>query len=202
MSEIVEIYESQETLSFKQRWNSYLAVFAALVAVLAGLTMRDNALTASLTYEDLEAGVRAQLPASWLLETEGPDYIFRAQDPAALPFKTLLQVSVLPVGPDATPANVLYLLEISRPNTFANYHVLSRENVTLRDGSEAIRMTYTYVQDERNPFLESLPVVVEGVDVVVLRRSQAVIVTYRDEQSSFDDNLYRFENLLQTLEIF
>ena len=44
--------------------------------------------------------------------------------------------------------------------------------------------------------------IVEGVDVVVLRRGQAVIITYREESSAFEQNLYRFENLLQTVEIF
>jgi hypothetical protein len=63
-------------------------------------------------------------------------------------------------------------------------------------------MTYAYTQDERNPFLESLPLVVQGVDVIVLRGSQAVVITYREERSAFENHLYRFDNLLRTLEIF
>ena len=202
MSQIIEINEGSLELTFKQRWNDYLAIAVAILALVIGITQRDSALSATQTYENLEAGVRARVPFGWLLETNGTDYIFRATDPNALPFKTLLQASTLTVGPDASPANVLYLLEIERPNQFANYRVISRENVTLRDGSDAIRLTYAYVQDERNPFLESLPIVVEGVDVVVLRQSQAVIVTYREEQSSFNQNLYRFDDLLQSLEVF
>jgi hypothetical protein len=63
-------------------------------------------------------------------------------------------------------------------------------------------MEYVYTQDERNPFQATVSLVVQGVDVVVLRRGQAVVITYREERSAFDDNLYRFENLLQTVEIF
>jgi hypothetical protein len=191
-----------QPLTFTQRWNSYLALVAAVVVLFLGLTLRGGALNVTQEFEDLEAGIRAQIPANWLLDAESDDYVFRAEDPDALPFKTMLQVSVLPVGDDATPRNVLDLLDIQRANRFSAYRVISRTEETLRDGSPAIRMEYAYTQDERNPFLETLPIVVEGVDVVVLRRSQAVVITFREERSQFEDNLYLFENLLQTLEIF
>ncbi|MBN1202375.1 MAG: hypothetical protein JXJ20_11010 [Anaerolineae bacterium] len=189
-------------LTFTQRWNSYLAVATVLLMLAFGLTLRNNALNATQTFEDLEAGVRAQLPRGWLLDAESADYVFRAENPDALPFKTLLQVSVLPIGSDATPRNVLDILDIQRATRFSAYRVISRTEETLRDGSDAIRMTYAYTQEERNPFLESVPVVVQGVDVVVLRRSQAVVITYREERSAFENNLYYFENLLQSVEIF
>lgn len=201
MTEIVEITDRSE-LTFNQRWNSYLALILAGVVVFLGITFRNGAINASQTFEDLEAGVRAQVPSGWLLDTAGDDYVFRIQDPDAFPFKTTLQVSVLTVGPDATPGKVLDLLDMQRAPRFSAYRIISRTEETLRDGSPAVRMTYAYTQDERNPALESLPIVVKGVDVVVLRRGQAVIITYREEQSVFDDNLYRFENLLQTVEIF
>lgn len=194
-------YEA-ESLTFIQRWNSYLALVAAALALFLGLRLRSGALNATQTFEDLEAGIRAQIPASWLIDTESEDYVFRAEDPEALPFKTLLQVSALVVGEDATPRNVLDLLDVQRANQLSAYRVISRTEETLRDGSPAIRMKYAYTQDELNPFLESLPIVVEGVDVVVLRRSQAVVITYREEREQFEDNLFFFENLLQTVEIF
>lgn len=199
-----EIYlrDADSDLTFTQRWNTYLALALAAVVLFIGITFRDNTLNATQTIEDLEAGVRAQIPSGWLLNTQSDEYVFRAEDPNALPFKTMLQVSVLPIGPDATPRNVLDVLDFERPLSLSGYRRVSTTEETLRDGSPAIRMIYAYTQDERNPFLESVPITVQGVDVVVLRRSQAVVITYREERSVFDDNLYRFENLLQTLEIF
>jgi hypothetical protein len=196
-----EIFERSD-LSFTQRWNSYLALVVAVAALVGGLTLRNNTLSRTQTFEDLEAGVRAQIPAGWLVDAASDEYVFRAQDPAALPFKTLLQVSVIPVGPDAVPDNILDTLNITRPLRLSAYKIINRTDITLRDGSPAKRMTYAYTQDERNPFLETLPTVVEGVDVVVLRGSQAIVITYREESAQFDDNLYRFEDLLRTLEIF
>ena len=202
MNRSVFYTEERPALTFHQRWNGYLSIALAAIVLALGVTMRDSVLNATITVEDLEAGVRAQIPQGWLLDRSSSDYVFRAIDPDALPFKTLLQVSVLPVGPDATPANVLHQIEIDRPQRFPAYRVISRRNITLRDGSPAIRLTYAYVESERNPALEALPIVVEGVDVVVLRRTQAVIVSYREERANFENNLYRFENLLNTLEIF
>jgi hypothetical protein len=188
-------------LSFTQRWNSYLAIVLALMMLFLGLALRNSALSATQTFEDLEAGVRAQVPDGWLLDAESDEYVFRVQDPDALPFKTTLQVSVLTVGPDATPNLVLDMLFLERAPRFSNYGEISRSDETLR-GDPAKRMVYAFVQYERNPFQATVPIVVQGVDVVVLRRGQAVIITYREESASFEKNVYRFENLLQTVEIF
>lgn len=188
-------------LTFSQRWNSLLVIVMAGVMAFIGITLRNNALTATETFEDLEAGVRAEIPVGWLLDSNTDDYVFRAIDPDALPYKTLLQVSILPIGPDATPNSVLDLLALQRASRFANYVELARRDEILGD-DEAKRLTYAYTDFERNPFQQSLPIVVEGVDVVILRRAQAIVITYREEQSTFVDNLYRFEQLLQTVEIF
>lgn len=188
-------------LNFNQRWNTYLALVFAVLGIALGLSMKNNALSATQQFEDLEAGVRAQVPANWLVSTASDEYVFRAQDPNALPFKTILQVSVLTVGADATPNTVLDLLHMRRAPRFSTYREIERAEVTLR-GDPAMRMVYAYTEDERNPFLASVPIVVEGVDVVVLRRGQAVIISFREERAKFADNLYRFEDLLSTVEIF
>jgi len=196
------IRDEPPALTFRQRWNTYLALLSLVGALFVGLTMRNNALNATVTFEDLESGIRAQVPQGWLLDSNSPEYVFRAEDPNAMPFKTLLQVSVLPVGPDATARNVVDQLNMERPQRFASYKRVAQGEQRLRDGTTAIRMTYSYAQSEQNPFLESPPIAVEGVDVVILRGAQAVIVTYREERSAFEDNLYRFEALLRSLEIF
>jgi hypothetical protein len=200
MTEIVEIYEPTE-LNFNQRWNTYLALVLAVGMLFIGITMRNGALSATQPFEDLEAGVRAQLPAGWLLTAQSGDVVFSAKDPDALPFKTTLEVSVLTVGPDTLPNTVLDILKLTRAPRLSNYRELSRTPTTLRD-DDAMRMTYAYTQDERDPFQATVPLVVQGVDVVVLRRGQAVIISYREERTAFDSNLYRFEDLLQTVEIF
>jgi len=98
MSEIMDT-SGQIPLTFNQRWNSTLAIVLAAAVLMVGLTLRANALNTTQTFEDLETGVRARVPAGWLLDMQSTEYVFRAQDPAARPFKTMLQVSVLPWDP-------------------------------------------------------------------------------------------------------
>lgn len=188
-------------LNRNQRWNSFLAIGMVFVMLFFGLSLRAGNLNATQQFEDLEAGVRAQIPVGWLLDNNSSEYIFRVQDPDALPFKTLMQVSVMTVGPDATPNTILDILNIQRAPRLSNYQELSRTDMFLRD-DEAKRMTYAYTEFERNPFQSSVPLVIQGIDVVVLRPGEAVIITYREERTVFEDNRYRFENLLATVEIF
>jgi hypothetical protein len=197
MTEFIE----RRPLNFNQRWNSYLAIGMAFVMLFFGLSIRASNLNATQEFEDLEAGIRAQIPVGWLLDNDSPDYVFRVQDPDALPFKTLLQVSVMTVGPDATPNTILDILNIQRAPRLSNYQEISRTDTFLRDDA-AKRMTYAYTEFERNPFQSSVPLVIQGVDVVVLRPGEAVIITYREERTAFETNRYRFENLLATVEIF
>ncbi len=192
---------SSQELTFSQRWNSLLVIVLAAAMIFVGLTRRQNALSATVVFEDLESGVRAQVPVGWLVDNDSPDYVFRAIDPDALPYKTQLEVDVIPVGPDMTPNLVLNLLNLQRSPRVAAYRELSRVATTLRD-DPATRMTYTYTEFERNPFLQSEPLTVKAVDVVVLQRGQAVILTFREASTDFDAHLYRFEQFLQTVEIF
>lgn len=188
-------------LTFNQRWNSLLVIILAGAMFVFGLTMRSSALNATIVFEDLESGIRAQVPAGWLIDSESPDYVFRAIDPDALPYKTQLEVAIIAVGQDMTPNLVLNLLTQQRSPNVAAYREISRTTTTLRDDT-ATRMTYTYTDFERNPFLQSEGMTVKAVDVVVLQRGQAVILTYREASTDFDANLYRFEQFLQTVEIF
>jgi hypothetical protein len=61
-------------------------------------------------------------------------------------------------------------------------------------------MLYAYAASEANPILQSIPIVVRAIDVVVLRSSQAVIITYRADAESFERNRHYFEAFLRALE--
>lgn len=177
---------------------SILAIVTALGMMALGMLFRNNNLNAVVEYNDDQNGIRALLPANWLLTTNNPEFIFRAEDPKARPFKTQILVSVQAVGPDATPRNVADLLSIQRQRLTA-YGEFSRTEIKLGE-DDAFQIDYTYTETETNPFLEALPIVVRGVDVVVLRGNQAVIFTFRDASFTFDANYYHFERFLASVE--
>jgi hypothetical protein len=60
-------------------------------------------------------------------------------------------------------------------------------------------MEFVFVETDPNPFIERLPVVVRGLDRVVLDGNRAVIVTYMAEEASFSENFLAFERFVASL---
>ena len=182
-----------------QRWAQVLLLLTAGGLLLLGFFVKDQVLTGTEPFRDLAAGILARYPSGWLLDHEG-NYVFRVQDPKAPAFRTALQVAVEPIGQDAAPRNILDNLTLQRAQTLAAYHVLSTVDYALPEGDSATRMEYVYVQTEANPFLQGVPAVVRGVDIVTVKRGQAIVVTFRVEADRFDDEIWRLDQFLATLE--
>jgi hypothetical protein len=195
----LELDERQRGLTRSQTLNSVFVAAAAVGMMFLGLLSRNSALSATILFEDEESGIRASIPAGWLINQEDASVILTAQDPGATPFKTFLSIRLLPVGEEATPRNVVDTLTLQRSSTLSTYRVLSLDPFVLGE-DEALEMNYAYVQADRNPFLNTVPLVVQGRDVVVIRGGQAVVITYREERSRFEANAYLFDNFLATLE--
>lgn len=181
------------------RWAHLLVILTAVAGLTFGFFIKDQTLTRTATFRDLTAGVLAQYPAGWLLDQQG-DYLFRVRDPKSPAFQTTLQVAVTAIGEDAAARNILDSLTLERAQTLAAYQVLSTSDYVLPEGDTAIRLEYVYVQTEANPFLKSIPSVVRGVDVVTIKRGQAIIVTFRVEAGRFDEEVWRLDQFLATLE--
>jgi len=195
----IELDEAQIGLSRAQTLNSIFVVVAALLLMGLGLLMRNAAAVATLPFLDETSGIRAQIPAGWLITTDDPSFVVQAENPSAVPFKTLLRVSLVPVGAEATPRNVVDVLTLQRAGRLSTYRVLSIGQSTLGE-DEAIEMEYAYVRAEANPFLNTVPLVIQGRDVVVIRGTQAVVITYQEERSRFSQNEALFDAFLDTLQ--
>ena len=182
-----------------QRWAQALVLLTTVGLLILGFFLKDQILTSTEPFRDLAAGILARYPSGWLLDHEGA-YVFRVRDPKAPAFRTTFQVAVEPIGQDAAARNILDNLTLRRAQTLAAYHVLSTVDYALPEGDPATRMEYVFVQTEANPFLQSVPVVVRGVDIVTVKRGQAIVVTFRVEADRFDDEIWRLDQFLATLE--
>ncbi len=187
-------------LTRTQRWANGLVFLTALVTLAFGFLLKDQVISSTETRQFLAAGILAQYPSGWLLDTEGP-YVFRVQDPMSPAYRTAIQVAVESIGADAAARNILDNLTIERARLLASYETLRTTlDYTLPDGEEATRLDYVYAATEDNPFLESIPVVVHGVDIVTIKRGQAIIITFRVEADRFGEEVWRLERFLATLE--
>ena len=61
-------------------------------------------------------------------------------------------------------------------------------------------MSYVYVAADDNPFLQTHPNRRRGLDILTIRRGQAIIITFLSDAHTFDDNLPIFERFLDDLE--
>lgn len=186
-------------LTFRQRWSHYLAVIFSVVGVVIGLNLRDAALNATTLYVNSQAGISAAYPANWLIDESG-SYVFRVRDVARAGFNTTIQVATRPVSPVTSTRNVLDDLNLNRAQTLAAYEVLAEESFTLPDDVAATAMSYTFVETQDNPFLQGIPVVVQGLDILTLRGGQALIITFLADAADFDQLRPVFEQFISNLE--
>jgi hypothetical protein len=196
---LIEITGREEEYRRQYRLGNVLTIAVAVIALLYGLNMRAGIVNATTTYTDVQAGIEVAYPLNWLIDTDG-DYVFRVRDMTRIGYKTTMQIELRPVGPDMTARNVLDALTMTRAEQLSAYDTFPIEAYTLPDETEATAMRYTFVDTEANPFLESVPVVVSGLDILAVRGGQAIIITFRADARTFDDDLAIFNRMLANLE--
>jgi hypothetical protein len=188
-------------ITTRQRWSHYFAIALGVLALGFLLNFRSNALNATSVYENSSEGVVAYYPQDWLIDEDGGDqYIFRVRDMQAIGFKTTFQLSVRTVGRDVTPRAVFDTLAMQRAQTRTAYRLLSVEEYGGLGDVEASVANYLYVATDPNPFQESIPIVVRGIDVLTVNRDQAIIITMLSDADHFEENLELFERFLNRLE--
>jgi len=195
---VIEIGGEPGGITQRQRYSHYFVLVYAVIAFIIGINLRDATLYATVPYADTEVGIRAFYPQNWLLDTEG-DAVLRVRDMAQTGYKTTIQVTVLPVTINMRARNILDNLIITRSQTLSEFGVLSLETTTLRD-LPVTAMTYTFASGEINPFLESLPRIVQGYDILVIQGGQAVVITLLSDTENYAQTLPIFERFLDDLE--
>ena len=178
----------------RQRWSIAITYILLILGFALGVNQRDSTLNLASDYNNLEAGISAKYPARWLLEETG-SFIFRVRDMAHRGFNTVIEVSAAPVGSDTTERNILDQLTLQRAQVLIDYTVLSYDDYRLADDSPAISMSYSFVSRDTSPFLEGVSSIVYGLDILTIRRGQALIIAFRA-----DADIYRRE--LETLRWF
>ncbi len=184
----------------RQRWANLLVLLFGLGGLFFSLLLREQVLGATVAYSNLQAGINAAYPVNWLLEEGGSDHIFRIRDMSAPGFATTLQVAVQPVTDESAARNIFDALTLQRSRTLAAYTVTAEEPYVLPDGRETSSVSYSFVSTGSNPFLRSVPVIVEGLDVLIFDRDQALVITWRANTEVFERELPHLQRFLQSLD--
>jgi len=198
---IIEVTGGRVELTFRQRWSHYLALAFGVIGLLIGLNLRESFLSTTTVYTNLQAGITAEYPQNWLLEEgSGRDFIFRVRAISERGYNTTIQVAARPISADTTARNIFDVLTLERAQTLAAYNVIAEEPYTLPDGTIATSMIYTFVATDPNPFLQSIPIGVEGIDILLIERGQAIIVSFLSDAATFDKNAPVLNRFLRSLD--
>lgn len=198
---IEEITGLSDEFTRAQRWNHLLTVLVAAVMLLYGSNLRNNALSATISYSDPEAGIRTNYPSNWLRDDVG-DYVLRVRDTARAGFKTTIQVAIRPVGRLTSERNIRDQLIIERTSVLIGYQSYTTEAYVLPDESTGILTEYTFVDADVNPFSEAVLNPVRGTDIITIRGGQAIIITFQADSRTYTEDVANFERFLNSLELF
>lgn len=196
---VIEIFETDRASSFRQRWSHYLVLILGVVGFITGINLRDSAINATALYNNTQAGIRARYPDNWLLDESG-DYIFQVRNMAQSGFKTTIRIATQPVSASSSPRTVFDALTLNRAQVLASYNVLEENPFTLPNEVQATAMLYTYVATDPNPFLQGIPTVVLGLDILTIQRGQAIIITFRADANTYEAEFPIFNQFLSDLE--
>ncbi len=180
------------------RFGEVLVIALFIVFFGLGLMIQQRASSRLWSYSSREAGIDATYPAGWLYDEQG-DYVVRFSDPKKRPFKTQLVISVVPAGGQTSIRTVLDGQTVQRSSDLAAYRVLEVGESTGIFG-DAVTMDFAYVDADPNPFVQRLPVVVLGRDILFRDGDRVVILTYMSQADSFDEDLPTFERFLSSIQ--
>lgn len=181
------------------RFAHVMSIGIIIITGLYGLNIRQGILYATQNYNNIQVGISLDYPAQWLLDNDG-NYVLRIRDMQRIGYKTTIQISLSPGGSNVTARNILDGLNISRPLALSTYDVQFIEPYTLPNGTEGTIMRYTFVDTETNKFLQTVPVVVIGQDILIRRGDQALIISFHADANTFDQDIELFNRMLSSLE--
>jgi hypothetical protein len=192
-----EAARSTMVLSRNDRFSELIVVLLVAFSVAVGLLLRQQTSGQLWTYQSTEAGVEVEYPAGWLVDESG-SYLARIRDPKARPFKTQYQITIIPAGGQTSIRNVLDGLTLQRSINLSAYRVLSVQNASL-GGQTVTQMDFAFVDADPNPFIQRLPVVVLGEDIVIRDGDRAIVLSYMADENTFNSGLPGFQRFLASL---
>src|SRR5688572_24797401 len=189
--------EATTEITKNDRFSFVLVIVTVVIMVALGLLIKQQSAAGTWSFSDTESGIEAQYPVGWLVE-EGSTYVARIRDPKSRPFKTQFVLTVVPAGGQTAIRNVLDSLTLQRSVDLPAYRVLNVEELD-QGGFTVTQMNFVYVETDANPFIERLPVVIRGIDRVILDGNRAIIASYMADEATFESQLIVFERFVASL---
>jgi hypothetical protein len=185
-----------KTNSTSQRFADWAVIGITVVALLAGWLFKNSVESRSVPFT--AAGISAQTPQGWLLNSAQGNEILHVTDPLSRGFGTTYTIENMPIASGATMDQVVSLLILDRGQALTAFRVLEQNKVTV-SGRAAFEVSYVYVESNPNLTHNELPNIVRGMDYIFLNGDHAIVATYWADENTFDSDLGRFQQFLGSL---
>lgn len=196
----VEDFNYSEQLTTRQRWGNVFVIVLGIVSLIIAWNLRLSIENQTSQYQNNEIGIAASYPSEWLLEDNLDDAVFSVRNIQERGFKTTFTVYVQPIGQETTKRTIFDALTMQRSQTLAAYRVLEIDTYTTNNNLVLDAATYTYVDTAATPFLEIIPTVVLGMDIIIFSNEQAIIISIVSDADHFQNNLPLFDRFVTSLE--
>ena len=181
--------------------DEFLVIALVIVALLLGWALKGWVQGQTVPFTS-EAGVLStQYPGNWLEQVDKETLISVSDVRGEGAFKTTFSVSARDMNPDfpLTQNDLLVLLSVRRAEELTAYRVLGIDQGMV-DGLEASKVDYAYVVEPAGALENSLPVVVEAADYVVIHEGMAYILTFASTADRFEEQEGVFDLILASVD--
>ncbi|UCC62108.1 MAG: hypothetical protein JSV36_15170 [Anaerolineae bacterium] len=175
--------------SRRDRWADWLVIGVVAVALSLGWGIKAWTEGGTERFTSPETGLTLHYPTGWLMSrTDG--YLLKVRDPHSGLFKTTYAVMADRLDP-ARPMSLVDAVNatsVSRARKLAAFRLLDIETVG-EEGKppDAVWSRYVYVDEKPDPFRESLPVVVLGLDYTAVEGEHLYTYTLLAGEADFEE---------------
>jgi hypothetical protein len=173
----------------RDRLADWLVIGVVAVALALGWGVKTWTEASTERFTPPEIDLTLNYPSGWLMSS-AEEYVFKVRDPNSGPFKTTYQVMADRLDP-AHPMSLVDAVNatsLSRARKLTAFRLLDVETVGEEDQlPNAVWSRYVYVEEKPDPFRESLPVVVLGLDYTAVKGERLYTFTLLASEADFDE---------------
>jgi hypothetical protein len=179
------------------RYDAFVIGLFALV-LIAGLGLKTWVEGEATIFTDPDANLSLSYPASWAPQTEKGTLLSIRDLQSKGTFKVTFSVAARELEPTAIKPiqELVEPLNEEKGQELTAYRILEISDTKV-DKLEAARISYAYVDDPIGGSLQtSLPVVVQGVDILVIHGTNLYVFTFAAPAATFSQQTGTLEAIL------
>jgi hypothetical protein len=191
----------RRTVPLRGWLDEVLVVGLVILALLLGWALKDWVQSQTVPFTSDDGLLSVQYPAHWLGQVDKGALLTVSDVRGEGAFKATFSVSARGMDPGypLTQSDLLVMLSVRRAEELTAYRVLSMDQGMV-DGLEASKVEYAYVVEPAGGLQNSLPVVVEAADYVVIYEGSAYVLTFAAVAEHFAEEEGVFDSILASVE--